>query len=203
MDTPRIDPRVERSRAAVLEAARDTVREHGYRGLTIEEVSERSGVAKTTIYRHWSDRASLLEAVFESLAGAPEVPATADLRADITVAMHALAAALRTSTWACAMPSLIEAAERDEEFRPMARAFVERRRLPMRARIAAAVGEGHLPAGTDPDIVVAMLTGPLFYRRFITRQPVTTRVADAVLDAVLGGLIPGGPPNRPPGKPFG
>lgn len=162
--------------------------EHGYRGLTIEDVSARSGVAKTTIYRHWPDRASLLVDVFESLSTAQTVPHTDDLDADLRVAMHGLAEGLRSAVWACAMPSLIEAAERDDEFRPLIASFVERRCTPVRDRVAIAVRDGELASGIEPDLIVAMLSGPLFYRRFITRQHVSARVTDAIVSTVLAGL---------------
>ena len=63
-----------------------------------------------------------------------------------------------------------------------------RQRKPMRDRIAAAVRTGELPSGVEPDLAVAMLSGPLFYRRFITRQPVSPRVVDAIVTTVLAGL---------------
>ncbi len=49
-DRPR-DPRVPRSRRAVLAAALELMVERGVFATTIDAVSERSGVAKTTIYR--------------------------------------------------------------------------------------------------------------------------------------------------------
>src|SRR5215213_1223684 len=52
-----------RSDRAILEAARVLLDENGVRGLTIERVAERSGVAKTTIYRRWRDRDELALAV--------------------------------------------------------------------------------------------------------------------------------------------
>ena len=184
----RLDPRVERSRAAIIEAAQAAVLENGYRGLTIEDVSVRSGVAKTTIYRHWPDRAALLVDVFESLSTSQMVPDTGDVDADLRTALLGLAEGLRSAAWAGAMPSIIEAGERDDELRPLVVSFVERRRKPMRDRIAAAVRTGELPSGVEPDLAVAMLSGPLFYRRFITRQPVSPRVVDAIVTTVLAGL---------------
>lgn len=55
-----VDPRVRRSREAVLAASVALFVEGGPRAVTVEAVSEASGVAKTTIYRHWRDRAHLL-----------------------------------------------------------------------------------------------------------------------------------------------
>ena len=45
--------RTERVRGAVLAAAVDLLDQCGVHGLTVEAVAARSGVAKTTIYRHW------------------------------------------------------------------------------------------------------------------------------------------------------
>ncbi|MFM2076185.1 MAG: hypothetical protein RJA49_75, partial [Actinomycetota bacterium] len=57
--TERIDPRCTRSQQRVLVAAVALLREDGLAGLTFEAVAARSGVAKTTIYRHFVDRAAL------------------------------------------------------------------------------------------------------------------------------------------------
>src|SRR5262249_9114682 len=57
--------RTERSRQTVLAATRDLLLDDGgVQGLTVEGVAARSGVAKTTIYRHWRDKWELaLDAV--------------------------------------------------------------------------------------------------------------------------------------------
>src|SRR5215472_13287602 len=61
----RSDPRVRRSRQAILDATRQLLARDGDVGsLTVEAVAARSGVAKTTIYRRWRDKWQLaLDAV--------------------------------------------------------------------------------------------------------------------------------------------
>ena len=59
----RMDPRVARTRAVVLDAAIDLLAERGYSGFSVEGVVDRTGVAKTTLYRHWPTRDDLLAAV--------------------------------------------------------------------------------------------------------------------------------------------
>ena len=49
-------PRSDEARRKVLDAARDLIVERGVANLRIEDVAARSGVAKTTIYRHWPER---------------------------------------------------------------------------------------------------------------------------------------------------
>ena len=60
----RPDPRVERSRQAILDATRELLADGDVGSLTVEAVASRSGVAKTTIYRRWRDKWELaLDAV--------------------------------------------------------------------------------------------------------------------------------------------
>ena len=56
-----MDPRVARSRASLLEAATDLLVDGGPRAVTVDAVSERSGVAKSTLYRHFPSRDDLVE----------------------------------------------------------------------------------------------------------------------------------------------
>ena len=55
---PRPDPRVVRSRRAVLDAALAELAARGYGAFTIDGVATRAGVARSTIYRLWPDRAA-------------------------------------------------------------------------------------------------------------------------------------------------
>ncbi|WP_235845866.1 TetR/AcrR family transcriptional regulator [Dictyobacter aurantiacus] len=54
------DHRVRRSKERVLRATAELLTENGLGGVSVEEVFRRSGVAKTTIYRHWAIRADLM-----------------------------------------------------------------------------------------------------------------------------------------------
>ena len=72
------DPRVERSRQAVLRAALGELGEAGYGAFTIESVAARAGVAKSTIYRHWPDKVTLIADAFEA-AHEHAVPSIAGL----------------------------------------------------------------------------------------------------------------------------
>src|SRR5437762_3561355 len=61
-------PRSQRARRAVLDATRVLIDQGGYAAATIEAIAARSGVAKTTIYRWWPNRASLLVDVLVEMA---------------------------------------------------------------------------------------------------------------------------------------
>jgi len=64
------DPRVLRSRAALLDAATQHFLEHGYLGTTLDAVARRACVAKRTIYNVVGDKEALFRAV---LAAATDI----------------------------------------------------------------------------------------------------------------------------------
>jgi AcrR family transcriptional regulator len=50
-------------RRALLDEALSTIRAEGVEGLTLREIGARLGVSRTALYRHFADKAALLEAV--------------------------------------------------------------------------------------------------------------------------------------------
>src|SRR5262249_39485671 len=55
-----VDPRIERSRAVILEATLDELADVGYGAFTVEGVARRAGVSKATVYRHWDGKLELV-----------------------------------------------------------------------------------------------------------------------------------------------
>ena len=187
-----VDPRVARSRTSVLSAACALLKDEGYRGFSVEGVSARSGVAKTTIYRHWPRREQLLLDAFRSVTHDPEhvrpFAPTSDLAADLVSELRGLGAALTRGDWIDVLPALIEAAEREPDFVDLARIVVDERRMPVRRRLELAVRVGELPADSDIELLLSQLGGPLFYRRLIAHQPVDD---DAMIDRLVQQVLVG------------
>src|SRR5260370_12206230 len=78
----------------VLSAAWDLLNARGYAGLNVDEVAERAGVAKTTLYRRWPTKDHLAVAVAARILGEVPIPDTGDLRRDLTDFIAAQAASL-------------------------------------------------------------------------------------------------------------
>lgn len=82
--TPRPDdPRVVRSRAAVVEAARTLFLKHGYAGTTMEEIAESAGLTKRTLYNNYADKEALFTGIVQDALKFAESFAVA-LRDDFT-----------------------------------------------------------------------------------------------------------------------
>ncbi|MGA8277640.1 MAG: helix-turn-helix domain-containing protein [Rhodanobacteraceae bacterium] len=74
MNARRIDRRVQRTRAALVNAFTQLFFEHGYDGFTIADIIERADVGRSTFYEHFRGKNALLaetvQRPFAALAGA-------------------------------------------------------------------------------------------------------------------------------------
>ncbi|MFE3176358.1 TetR/AcrR family transcriptional regulator [Amycolatopsis sp. NPDC059090] len=85
-------PRDVRRDAAIHEAALALLTEVGYDQLAIEAIAARAGVAKTTIYRRYRDKAALVAAAVEQRQGsAPPEPVAGGLRENLLAVVGWLA----------------------------------------------------------------------------------------------------------------
>jgi AcrR family transcriptional regulator len=182
----RTDPRVTRSRAAILDACAGLIAEEGFPGVTIEAVAARSGAAKTTIYRHWESREALMIEAFGTCSG-PAGPraATGSVREDVRAVLGGLAAKLNESDWCATMCSLLDAASRDAELSRLHVATVAERRRPLTDALERGIAAGELPRDLDIEQAVAMIAGPLFYRAMVTRETIDDAFIDGIVTATL------------------
>ena len=171
--------------AASLAAAYELLTEFGLGGVSVDEVSRRSGVAKTTIYRHWPSRTSLLFDAVMQFAPRLQTPNTGDFRSDLTALALGLAQRLRTGRWSSAMPSIVDAAERDEEVAE----FQSRTHAGMMSGFGAiaarAQARGELGPNFDVSDLTAAIAGPLFYRRWFSRQELDDAFVRGVVERAL------------------
>ena len=65
-------PRNESADRAILRAAFEVFVERGIEGASIEEIAEKAGVARTTLYRRWSSKEELIARAIGETRGDPE-----------------------------------------------------------------------------------------------------------------------------------
>ncbi|CAN5523713.1 TetR/AcrR family transcriptional regulator [soil metagenome] len=191
-----MDPRVERSRRVILDASLAVMAEVGYGELTIEAVAARAGVAKSTIYRHWDGKLSLIADALETLKHPlDEDDPAATPRERLERAIGELAGLLADSTYSACIPAIVSAAERDPEVARFQRDFSEGRRQRMVALVAAAVDAGEVASSEDPAVIAEHLVAPLFFRRLMTPDPYPPAEVPAHVQRVLG-PAPGSPEHE-------
>jgi AcrR family transcriptional regulator len=176
------DPRVARSRRAILDAAVELLVEHGFAGATVEAIAARSGAAKTTIYRQWPDKHAVLRAAVESIVPSAAPSDTGSLRGDLVAFAHDLDGILHTPPTSALIPGLIDAAERDPGLAAVLADFTAQRRKPVHEAVARAVERGEIG---EAGFVADLFLGPLFYRRLLSREPLDEAFIERVVDAAL------------------
>jgi TetR/AcrR family transcriptional regulator, regulator of autoinduction and epiphytic fitness len=181
------DPRLERTRQAVLDAALDLLVETSYGDLTVEAVAARSGVAKSTIYRHWpGGRADLVHDAFQELEPPTVVPTEGTVRERVTSLLEQFASTVYKSRWSLCLPALIEAAERDPVTRELHGKMSERGRRRLVELLEEGVLNGELPAGLDAELVAEAIAGPIILRRLMSLDPLEPSRVRTLVEQVLG-----------------
>jgi AcrR family transcriptional regulator len=184
-----LDPRVLVSRERVLTTTLDLLTETGLGELTIDDISRRSGVAKTTIYRHWANRSALvIDACSRMTDGAETPPDTGSLEGDLRTILTNIADLLGTARWSSILPSIVDAAEHDAEFADIHRRIQHGHAAPLRVALNRAALSGEIPSTTDRNAMAAALLGPLFYRRWFSREPIDDKFVDLIVRAVLAAV---------------
>ncbi|MCB8882343.1 TetR/AcrR family transcriptional regulator [Acidisoma cellulosilytica] len=161
-------------------------------GVSIDDVARNSGVAKTTIYRHWPSRSALLIDACSRIGGPQAVPDKGNFGGDLRVLTTTVAEQLRTAAWPAVLPSIIDAAERDSEIAAMQSALHEGNMAPFYAIIERAKERGEIPSDRPAADLIAATLGPLFYRRWFSKETIDDRFVDTVIDAVVKTAIESG-----------
>jgi AcrR family transcriptional regulator len=88
----------------------------GYAAFTMDALVERTGVSKTTMYKHWPSRTGLIAATVQALTAEPAVPDTGNVRDDLIALALDSIGAYKGALWPV-LASLLEAAGHDAELR--------------------------------------------------------------------------------------
>jgi TetR/AcrR family transcriptional regulator of autoinduction and epiphytic fitness len=185
--TSTLDPRVERSRQVIRQAALAELGEVGYGAFTIESVAARAGVARSTVYRHWPDKLALIADAFETFHF-QMVPSTehGSPRERVVKLVRHVAEIVVNSTFSVCIPALIEGAQRDPRVREFHHRYSAERRQALVDVIAEGVAGGDFPAVRDPELAALALLGAIFYRRLMTGEPFPPERSGDLVDTVLG-----------------
>lgn len=180
-----LEERVRRSKEAVLKVTAELLSETGFGGVSVDEVSRRSGVAKTTIYRHWPTRTALLLETCSRLGQQPEVPDTGSLKGDLTTLALGIASSLQSARWPSVLPSIIDAAERDSEIAELHTRLHAARISPFHEIIERAKTKGELPKDLDGSRLISCVLGPMFYRRWFSREKLDEKFVKSLIGNAL------------------
>jgi len=151
-------PRRQGADEEILTVARELLRDRGYRDFTVDAISERTGIAKTTVYRRFPSKGALVAAAI-----APMHARTGE-SGDVGEILRETATVLRLL------------ASPEGEALDVIRAVVE----PRRARIAELLARD---GAGDAELRADLLIGALLTRLLVTRKVLDRE--EEIVEAVM------------------
>lgn len=172
---------------AILQATREILAREGVRGLTVEGVAARAGVAKTTIYRRYRSKHELALAVLlDMVRQVVAVPELDDTRAELIAFVQGAVKILGSTLMGRVMQGLVSDLATDPE---LAKAFREQvvaaRLAEVRRLLDRGIQRGDVDPDVDCELAHELLFGPIYYRLLLGGGRLDESLAERVVDAVL------------------
>ena len=175
------------ARQKAIDAAQAVVAELGISGFTLDGVAKRSGVAKTTLYRHWkSGSALLIHAIDCGIERAP-TPNTGTLRGDLTEILTTVVEVFTTESNRQMMLEMASAAAKDPEFAALKQAMVQERTKPIRDVLRRAIDRGEIEP-IDLRLASCFVEGPVLARIMDSNETIGPDDIRAMVDLMVRGL---------------
>ncbi len=196
VDSPadrKIDRRIARTTERVRAAAVEIAVSEGLAACTMQNIAERAGVARSTIYRHWEGPGELLVEALETLSAAP-APDSIDVQTSAHEVIRSLVAglahALNATPWGKLAAELVAASRQDPDLEDLLRRFVRTRLDVATPAIISAQQRGDITADLDPDYLLGLIVGPIYYRHLIARENLDDQWTTAHTDQIYAILTP-------------
>jgi len=184
-------PRDERADRAIVAATLELMAERGVRDLRMDDIADRAGVGKATIYRRYRSKDALITDAVATLVSEIAIPDTGSTRDDLLALMGQAVELYSGSLAPRLMPPLVEEARRNPELASTIREeFLSGRRAALSTVLKRGIRRGDLRRGLDIELALDVLGGAIFYRLLVTGGPVDQRLAEGIVELILRGFAP-------------
>ncbi len=184
-------PRSEQARCEILVAAYKLLKDKRFNAIGSHEIARAAGVSSATLYRWWNSKEEILfDACFEHMKPVLAVSGSGSALTRLRRYVVYVAEFLSSDDGAI-MARLFTGIHDDAKLR---RTFWERyvmpRRQMQRRFIREAMTSGQLKRGTDPELLIDALNGPLFFRWLLGHAPLEKSFAEGIFDKVIRAFQP-------------
>ena len=181
-------PLSDEARTKSLDAALGVLQDLGVDGFTVDEVARRSGVAKSTIYRHFSSTDELMLSAFGCLIVPLPTPNTGDLRNDLLAFLDSHRQFMVDESIPRTFLGLLNRSANDPDFAEVHKAFVDEQRKPIKTIIELAQGRGEVHPDLNLDIAMDVMEGPFMLRKIMRFLPIDEETAIVLIDLTVAAL---------------
>ena len=169
-------------RDAVMSAVAGLILSEGAGAVTAVRVSRLAGVARSTIYDHWPTPEALVLAAIDMVTGPQEsTVTTGDLEVDLLEGLHYLRDRLERRPFRIWFATLLDHANREEDFAAAQIRFVTGVLRPVAEIISAAQDRGELPDDIEAAETALQLAAPILGLHVLLRAAATdAQIAETI-----------------------
>lgn len=170
----------------MLAAAADLLVEGGPTAVTVDAIVAASGVAKSTIYRHWESRDEILrETIVHLVPTIAEPQRDLGFEASLRAIVGGIVETFVDPEWARVLPALLLLRQLQPDFALVEEDIRHRHVEVLRAVLAKGAEEGRVRAGIEPERAAALLIGPLLFAHLTGSLELDAAYADEIVDMFL------------------
>ena len=172
-----------RTRAKVLATAEELLLDGGPAAVTVEAVAARSGIAKTTIYRHWpTHEALVIELLLTLLPEVAPPPAHLSARQALRELCRTASATMADHRWERLLPAMLLVKLRYGKVADVEARMHQNMAAVVTGTLQRLVDRGELQPSAATQYGVHLLLGPLVMARLMGSCAITPAFADDVAE---------------------
>ncbi|MBL4645493.1 MAG: TetR/AcrR family transcriptional regulator C-terminal ligand-binding domain-containing protein [Rhizobiales bacterium] len=168
------DPRIIQTRNKALETTLALIRDCGIGQVTHQSVSLKSGISRSTLYRHWPEFSDLLNDAFIKVSKPPisKFVSAGSLKADLQNLLTGLTSAIEKTEWGQVVPQLIAVAAVNSGSAKVLHRFVQDRLDVAEQIIVAARARGEYNTDITSENFMILVVAPVYYRFLLAGLPI-------------------------------
>jgi AcrR family transcriptional regulator len=195
--TRRRSKRSEETRQKIMAAVRELLEEGTFHEATVDEVAERAGIARATLYQHFRSRLDLVDAICDTFDANPALLTIREV-VELPDPDAALAETIaNTIRFWCSEDAILAQLYGVVAIDPAARDLVDRQRADRRSEMQRLIrnlqGAGRLQTGLNPRSALALLMMLTSYESFrelrqagLSEREITSRLRSGARVLLLG-----------------
>lgn len=170
----------------ILDTVQAILEEKSFQDLTMEEVARRAEVGKPTLYKWWPSKSALVLDLFQERLVRPLAVSENMLPAEKIRAQVQEAVWLLNGFFGKLAREIIAEGQADPEtLRQYRNIYLAGRRGLTQGFLAEARDAGEPWADRDPELLIDLIYGPIYYRLLVGHQPLDACFGNTLVDSVL------------------
>ncbi len=183
-----VDPRIVKTHSDVLACAWTLLLERGWESVTVTNVAERSGYARSTLYRHWPNRLDLLRELISEQARSSHTKPSGHTRNDLIAELEAFQNAITSTGLGTILAAIAHLTGSDRESATMAQATWADEVRVLSSVLQSARANWEIPPEVTDQDAIDMLVGPIIHRFLCTSEEPGRDQVTNIVDSFLAAM---------------